>query len=314
MGLHDCSIYNPICRNSQLFGERTALVSREFKITHRQLMDHVNRLAAGLHANGIGKGDRICILARNSPEFVYVYGAAARLGLVLVPVNWRLKPAEISYVISDASPVALFADREFQPVADQIVSDLGLSVLRVSMGPACGSFKGYEDLFDHSWSGPEPDVSEDDAYLMIHTAAVHGKSRGALLTQKNRLITALQAAWRLALTEQDVDLVALPLFHVASPLFMFTVMTAAGTNVILPGFDADAALEGIVRSNVTVFGEFPPMLKLLLDKADEKSVRISSLRHVLGLEQPETIARLQESTRATFWAGYGQTETSYQLP
>jgi len=309
MGLHDCSIYSLICRNASLFGEHTALASQDRKLTHRQLWDLVDQLATGLAATGVKRGDRIGILARNSLEFVCVYGAAARLGSILVPVNWRLKPDEIAYVISDASPVVLFAEQDFESIVNQIISNPDSSTRAVSIGPTFGGVTGFQDLLGSSWSGPEPDVSEDDGYLMIHTAAVQGMPRGAVLTQKNLLISALQIAWRLSLTGRDVNLVALPLFHVVSPLLLFAVMVAAGRNTILPAFDTNAALDTIVRESVTVFGEFPPMLKTLMERSDERKMSISSIRHVLGVDQPETINGSEERTGATFWIAYGQTET-----
>ncbi|MEW6530593.1 MAG: AMP-binding protein [Thermodesulfobacteriota bacterium] len=309
MGLYDCSFYGLIRRNGRVYREQNALTSGEQRLTHRGLLENVDRLSAGLKALGIKKGDRLGILGKNSFEYVYLYGAAARLGAVLVLVNWRLKPEEIAYVISDTSPAMLLADPEFQPVAGELLSAAGSPSIPISMGPAGGPFRSFADLMTQEWSGPDTDVSSDDDYVIIHTAAVHGKPRGAVLSQRNLLITGLQLAWRWGLNEQDVNLVALPLFHVAGALLMVAAFTAGGSNVLLPSFDVQTALDHIAKDKVTMFGEFPPMLKSLVEKAADRGETMSSFRHVLGLDQPDTVKAFQHMTGATFWAIYGQTET-----
>ncbi|MBM4327839.1 MAG: AMP-binding protein [Deltaproteobacteria bacterium] len=309
MGLYDCSIYGLIRRNGRTYHGENALTIGGQRLTHRGLLESVDRLSAGLMTLGVKKGDRVCILGKNSLEYVYLYGAAARLGAVLVPVNWRLKPEEIAYVISDTTPAILFADPEFQSMAGELLAAAGSPAIPFSMGPGAGPFKPFADLMKQEWSGAAPDVSSDDDYVIIHTAAVHGKPRGAVLSQRNLLITGLQLAWRWGLNEQDVNLVALPLFHVAGSLLMVAAMTAGASNVLLPSFDVQAALDHVVQDKVTMFGEFPPMLKSLMDKAAEKGETMSTFRHVLGLDQPDTVNAFQEMTGGTFWAIYGQTET-----
>jgi long-chain acyl-CoA synthetase len=87
-------------------------------------------------------------------------------------------------------------------------------------------------------------------------------------------------------------------------------MLAGGRNVVLPGFDADKAVKCIEEHQVTVFVEFPPMLSKIMAKAEEGGRKLSSIRHVLGIDQPELVKRFQDATGATFWASYGQSETS----
>ena len=102
----------------------------------------------------------------------------------------------------------------------------------------------------------------------------------------------------------------LPLFHVGGLSTTLSVMQAGGANIILPKFDVDLALKHIEEDKVTIFGEFPPMLTTLLDKSQEANYDLSTLRAVVGLDQPDTVKRFEQFTKATFWASYGQTETS----
>ena len=104
------------------------------------------------------------------------------------------------------------------------------------------------------------------------------------------------------LTKQDCNLCILPLFHYGALGTSLSVMQAGGTNIILPKFDADLALKHIREDKVTLFGEFPPILTTLLDRAKEANDDLSTLRVVVGLDQIDTIKRFTEMTGGTFWA------------
>ena len=91
MGLYDYGIYQVIRRNAKVLVDKTALISGDNNITYGQLLDHVDQLASGLVRVGLKKGDRIGVLARNSLEYIYLYGAAAKIGAIMLPVNWASK-------------------------------------------------------------------------------------------------------------------------------------------------------------------------------------------------------------------------------
>jgi acyl-CoA synthetase (AMP-forming)/AMP-acid ligase II len=127
MGLRDIGIADIIRRNAQQVAERTAFVfvpahfshsdyfvAREHEVTHRDYLQRVERLAAGLAAAGVGAGDRVAIISRNNAEFADLYGAAAWLGAILLPVNWRLNAEEVAYILGDGAPKLLIADAEEQ--------------------------------------------------------------------------------------------------------------------------------------------------------------------------------------------------------
>ncbi|MCY3970005.1 MAG: AMP-binding protein, partial [Acidobacteria bacterium] len=104
--------------------------------------------------------------------------------------------------------------------------------------------------------------------------------------------------------------VALPLFHIAALGHLLSVFHAGGANVITAKYDAAQAVELIDRHAITMISDFPPVLTTLLDAAAEAGSRLPSLRHVTGLDSPDTMQRLHDETDATFWAGFGQCETS----
>jgi acyl-CoA synthetase (AMP-forming)/AMP-acid ligase II len=310
MGLYDYGIYQVIKRNARILKDRIALISGDQRISYRQFLENVDRLSNGLINLGLERGDRIGILALNSLEYVYLYGAAAKIGAIMLPINWRLNPQEVEYVISNGSPKVVFAGLEFQAMIAPLISKFGFIAKYFSMGEAEGDFIAFNELMENDGICPEMDVISDDAYVIMHTAAVAGKSRGATLSQKGLIYFNLQLMYSLRLTERDCNLGMLPLFHLGGLSTTLSVMQVGGANIILPKFDEDLALKYIQEDKVTIFGEFPPMLTTLLDKAQEANYDLSSLRAVVGLDQPGTIKRFEETTKATFWAAYGQTETS----
>jgi long-chain acyl-CoA synthetase len=154
------------------------------------------------------------------------------------------------------------------------------------------------------------DVASDDGLVILHTAAVAGRPRGALLTHGNVISANICLNLLFDLSVEDVHLNLLPLFHVAG-LFMATCSFHAGAlSVNMRRFDAQEAVELIEEKKVTFLYDFSPILSSILDAHEKTGKDITSLKAVKGLENPETIERYQKLTGGTFFCVYGQTETS----
>jgi acyl-CoA synthetase (AMP-forming)/AMP-acid ligase II len=313
MGLRDFTLSDVIERNAQLHGDRLAFVADGQRISHREYALRVERLAAGLANIGLVAGERVAVLAQNCLAYVDLYGAAARLGLILVPVNWRLSAEEIAYVITDTAPKAIVAGAEYLSIIEGARDRFPFVERCFSLGAATGAFGAFEDLAraGAGTGAPAPDVSCDSGFVIIHTAAVGGRPRGARLSHAGLLAANVQLAGCWNLSVQDVHLAVLPLFHVSGLGLMLAVQQAGGATVVLPRFDPQAVMRAISAEKVSVFAEFPPMLGTLLDKAAKDGDDMSSLRHVTGLDTPDTISRFESvCPSARFWAAYGQCEVS----
>ncbi len=311
MGLRDYTLFDVIARNAQLSRNRTAITFGGQRVTHGQYLERAERLAGGLAAAGVVPGDRIAVLAQNGLEFLDLYGAAARLGAIVVPVNWRLSADEITYIIGDVTPTVIIAGAEYQDAIAAARQRFPSARRYYAWGEPSGPFAPFADLLAAGAAAPAVDVDADSGFVIIHTAAVAGRPRGALLSHGNLLAvhTTLLHAWNLG--PADVNLGVLPLFHVSGLGLFLAVQQAGGATVLLPRFDAEAAVRHIQEDRVTVFSEFAPMLGALLDAAAKTGHDLSSVRAVAGLDTPDTIARFEAACpRATFWAGYGQSEIS----
>ena len=272
----------------------------------------VDGLATGLLANGIKKGDRLAIISKNCIEYFALYGAAARIGSIVVPVNWRLSRSEIQYILSDTTPKLVFADLEFRNLIREILSDFHF-VKRFYSTSGSGErlpFLSFDELGGDPELQDKISVLSDDPFVIMHTAAVGGKPRGAILTYRNLISASMDYIVALSLNEKDVHLAFLPLFHIACLGMAMAVLHAGGKNIIMPKFDTQIALKYIEQEKVTLILDFPPVLSNLLEEAKESPRRLSSIRRVVGIDRPETINELEKMTKSRFVVAYGQTELS----
>jgi len=146
MGVHDFTAYSVIKRSAILHRSRTALISGDRTITYQEYLELIDRIADGLRADGVEKGDRIAVLALNSIEFLCLYGAAAKTGVVVLPINWRLKSEEIEDIFLNIRPRAFFVDNEFQGVAASLMARFDFIEKSYSMGPAQAGFAAFGEL------------------------------------------------------------------------------------------------------------------------------------------------------------------------
>ncbi|GAB6907732.1 AMP-binding enzyme [Desulfosarcina cetonica] len=310
MGLYDFSVYDLIRRNAVCYAGLPAWFEAETgKTIHfGDFKTQVDRLAAGLQQAGVQAGDRIGIVGKNSLGFFQLVGAAAALGAIVLPVNWRLSAGEVAFNLNDGTPVMVFVDDEFAPVISGVRDQLP-SVRRFVNLTEAGPFEAFDALTSDAPSVPKP-VDADTGLVIIHTAAVAGRPRGALLSHANLLCASLHFNHCFGLTTHDVHLNLLPLFHVAG-LFMAVAAFHTGVlNVNMKRFDAAEAVALIQSKRASVFFDFSPILGAILDEQEKTGADISSLRAVMGLDGSDTIERYQKVTGGTFYSMYGQTETA----
>jgi acyl-CoA synthetase (AMP-forming)/AMP-acid ligase II len=309
MSLRSVTFGDVYRRNAERYPDRTAFTFEGRRVTHADYLRRVERLAGGLASLGVKPGDRIGILSQNCLEMVELIGATALLGAILLPVNYRLQPDEIAYVLADGAPVVIVAGADYHDTIAAQQESLPSVRHYFGIGPAHAALTPFSQLSATGAPPPSVPVDGDAGFMIIHTAAVGGRPRGALLSQMSMLTaqSSLVDAWRL--DERDVSLGMLPLFHVAGLGLMLTTQQAGGASVISAKFDAAQAARDIESERITVMSEFAPMLGSILDQA--RSGQLSSLRAVTGLDSPETIKRFErECPNAAFWVTFGQSETS----
>ena len=312
MALHDYTFYDLISRNAVSFNSLAAWfeVDDQRTLTYAEYKQKVDQLACGLQKAGLGKGDRIGVVGKNSLEYFLLYGAAAALGAIVLPINWRLSVEETVFNLTDCEPSLLFVDTEYQEMITNAKDQLPFVKECYNLKPPGGDFADFNALLDNDGKFAAPDVAGEDGLVIIHTAAVAGRPRGALLSHENLISANIHINLQLNLSAEDVHLNILPLFHVGG-LFMATAGFHAGArNLNMSKFDAVQAVDLIAEKKVTFMFDFAPILSSILEEHEKSGKDIKSLQHVPGLEAPAVIEKYQEMTGGTFYCMYGQTETS----
>jgi len=305
---HRFTVYDMVKRNGRHFENGIALTFDQERITFGELLRKVQSLSAGFFREGIHQGDRIAILAQNSPSYFLLLCAAAATGTILIPINWRLSKEEIQHILLDSAPKAIFFDGNFKDLVASLRPGCGSLQRFFTFGNPEGDFLPFNKLIVNE-PFQEPDLNGNEPYLLLYTAAVQGKPRGAILSQNNVIFCSIQAIGTMGLNSKDTYLTFLPLFHIAGLALAFSVLHAGGKNIILSKFDPKVVARMIDQDRVTIIGSFPPILTQLMEEALNDGVDLTSLKHVVGIEAPDTIKRFQETLHGQFWLAYGQTET-----
>jgi acyl-CoA synthetase (AMP-forming)/AMP-acid ligase II len=311
MKMHNLTVYDIINQNAHLYGDKPAWMDadRQHSATFAEIKQAVDRMAAALQQAGVQKGDRIGVVGKNCLDYFVLFGAAAALGAIVVPVNWRLSAEETAYNLNDTQPRIVFAEHEEKTWLDSVRSKVTAARF-YNLLPGQGFLEDFSTNATGSAFSSSTEVTAEDGLVIIHTAAVAGRPRGALLSHGNLLCSDLHLMYCFGVTPRDVHFNLLPLFHIAGFNMALMNFHAGAVNINVPRFDAAQAVELIAEHKITLMFEFAPILKSILDEQARSGLNIASLRAIMGLDAPETIERYQDVTGGTFYTLYGQTETS----
>ncbi len=307
--LHTLTLFDIFEKNSRQYGTQPAVSWQGTDHSFNQLFQDTARLASGLYGLKLAPKERIAVIAANHPAFLHLFGAAAALNLTLVLVNRRLSKEEIAYIIEDTTPAVIVADAEQAGFALALKEKFAsLKSHFIIDGSDTGS--DFNSLYGSDMLTRPVPADARDPFMIIHTAAVQGKPRGAVLGHENVIMANDQIAAVLKLDPDATYLNILPLFHIMGINLCLAVLQAGGKNVILKAFDARESLDLIQDQRVTMIGSFPPILSTLIEEAENGTYDLSSLTYAIGLEQKEVVEKWETLTGGKFWSIYGQTETS----
>ncbi len=256
------SIGNIVSRNAMRFPDREALVFEDQRTTWTQLNERVNRLADAFLSLGVKKGDKVAMLSENVPAMVEANYALAKIGAVYFPVKTRLFPEDVQYLIDLSDATVLLFHEEFLPMVEQIRPGLKKIGTFIQIGGVPeGDATDYE-TFLSSGQAREPDVevSSDDLYIFLCTGGTTGVSKLAMLTHANAMWAVYSTVGNMNLTEKDVGLQVLPLFHVIINNCLNSLMAAGAKVVLQHRFDAVQYMRNVHDEKVTVAMVVPPFL------------------------------------------------------
>ncbi len=256
------SIGNIVSRNAMRFPDREALVYEDIRYTWTQLNERVNRLADAFLSMGLQKGDKVAMISENVPAMVEANYALAKIGVVFFPVKTRLFPEDVRHLIDLSDARVLLFHEEFIPMVDQIMADLTKIRTFIQVGGETQGYAAdYEAFLSHGRARePEVDVSSDDPYIFLCTGGTTGISKLAMVTHANALWAVYTTIGHMNLTEKDVGLQVLPLFHVIINNCLNSLMAAGAKVVLQHRFDAVEYMRNVHEEKVTVALVVPPFL------------------------------------------------------
>jgi len=303
----------------KLFPRKEAVVCENARMTYEEFAGRVWRLAKAFDSLGLQKNDRVAILHENCHVFLEAYFAAAHLGLILVPLNFRLSPQELAMILKDSDSHALIAQDKFRnKVEDLPKYDCTMETVIWTQKTSGREGMDYEDfLAGQSAKPPQArHLRDDDVAHLYYTSGTTGRPKGVMLTHKNVKSHALGTIAELHLTDRDRWFHVAPLFHLADAWATFAVTWAGGKHVILPSFDAHQVLNLIQEEGITLSNLIPTMLNMMVNHPDAGSFDYSSLRVILSggaSIAPEVVRKIIETFKCDYIQTYGMTETSPYL-
>jgi len=284
-------------------------------ITYGEMVERVVALAGGLRDGGVGPGQVVGLLSYNCPEFLETIFAANFLGAIAMPINWRLAPPEVRYILEHSEARALVCDGALVALADDATKGIEGSLLRASVvHPAPEGWTSLADLRVGTRDLTSTPTAADDVHRLMYTSGTTGRPKGVMLTHANLAWKNLAHIIEFGFTSSDLGLACGPLYHVGALDLTTTSLIAAGaTTIIHPAFDAAAVVDELERSRVTTVWLAPAMVNAIMALPDIEQRDLSSVRVVIngGEKMPiPLIERIQRTFPSAWFAdAYGLTET-----
>ena len=313
MAKADIGLGSWFSRRTRQTPQRPALTFESTTWTYAEMQDRIDRLATALRTGGVCRGDRLAFLGVNQPAYFDLMFAAARLGAIFVPLNFRLTGPELDYIINDAGVHTLLVDAGHRPVIDGIRDRLSCR-LYLSVDTAAPGWQPLGDFVANAAPLAEGEATaEDDIALIMYTSGTTGRPKGVMLTHGNLWWANTMGALGVDVRENDITIVMAPLFHIGG--LNVTPLTAwqKGAHVILHrAFDPARFLADVAHHRVTSTFAVPAMLLFIAQHPDFETADLTSLRVILcgGAPVPEPLLRLYNARGVPLNQGYGLTETS----
>ena len=294
--------------------DHPAIRFQEQTVTYAQLSHRVDSLAAGLSAAGLKPGDVCVLMMPNSINWVTVYYALAKLGSVVLPINFLYRIGELQHIFRDSGARAFIGHAAHLEEARKVMTGLPAMDIRVADGGPAAGFTPLEALFADHGAFPTYPAQEDEPLAMIYTSGTTGLPKGAVLTHKNLAGNAMTVADMRHTEPEDVVLGVLPFFHIYGQTSVLNSSIYLGLTVRLwVHFEAQEVFQAIEEERKSILIAVPTAFNRLAEMAALNPPKRSSLRFCVsgGASLPvQVLRRFELLFQTTIYEGYGLTECS----
>ena len=288
-------------RQARINAKKVGLIDGDKSLTYKEINERVNRLSNALISLGLKKGEKVAFMANNCHEFAETFFAAAKAGLVIVPVNARFNVHEVTYTLNHSESNAFIYHSEFDEITKKAKPNLATVRHFVKIGEAEYDVSSYEVLIGSS-SQDEPQVplTMDDWVMIMYTSGATGEAKGVVSAQRNLMAMVNSMTFEVRVVPEDRNLLVMPMFHAGGLWPLMTHFYRGATTVILSRFDEEKVLEIIEKEKITFLNLVPTTLRRLSLRPDLKKYDLSKppVDHVCGCCNSSPSI---EGSHAHFW-------------
>ncbi|MFQ5525246.1 MAG: long-chain fatty acid--CoA ligase [Thermoanaerobaculia bacterium] len=289
-----------LAKRARLEPHKTGLIFEGREISYSDWNERANRAAHGFAELGVKPGDRVGLLLLNSPEFLECFFGLAKIGAIVVPLNWRLAPPELSYNIGKTGIRALVYGSEVAELVGSMGDDLGAETCIAVGGDPPVAHHPYEDLLrTQPTEEPRIGAAAGQSLLIMFTSGTTGRPKGAVLTHDNLFFDSCTVSVSLDWRTGDRVLVPLPLFHIGALIYVVIGVHVGATTVLMETFDPTTFLEIVAVHEVNSILAVPSMLSFAMRVPAYEEADLSSVRLVLAGAAPVPVPLIQA------WAARG---------
>ncbi len=298
MGAMEFNLGTFLTKRAELFPHKEGLVCEGLRLSFSQMNERCNKLVHALHGLGVGKGDRVAILAFNEPEYFDLFNAAAKMGAIMVTLNYRLAGPELQYIMEDSGAKVLIFSKEFTEVVDSFRTDVPAEhYVAISDEPPEWATSYAAAIAAEPADEPEIVGGGDDVLAILYTSGTTGKPKGAMLTHNGFFVTSDTIIATIGMPG-DTFLIVLPLFHIGALPGAILNSQFGLRCVLCRTLDPVRFLELLGEEKVTAFGSVPQLLQILKMVPDFEKYDWSSVQVILVYAAPVPVTLLKEYAEA----------------
>src|SRR5690625_2821615 len=292
-----------------MVGEKTGFVGKYSDYTFSEMNQRANRFADYLLKKGVQKGDRIALICKNHEDFVTAFFGSAKIGVITVPINWRLSTHETIYILSHSEAKAVVYDEAFNQDINELKPKTSVEIF------ICSGDSSTDETFENilnTYSKTEPEIIsfDEDTILFMYTSGTTGKPKGAMITHNNLFAASIGLTHTIDWWAEDRFLLVAPFFHIGGFAPLIANVHVGCTTVLLEDFHPIKVWEIIEREKITSMMTVPAMLTVMADTVEKIKPDLSTLRYISCGASPvppkliETFRNLEISIKQV----YGITE------
>ncbi|PWA09202.1 acyl-CoA synthetase [Pueribacillus theae] len=296
---------------------KEAFIFEDKRLTYQEIDDRATHIAGWLQSQGIKHDDKVAFIFKNGLHFIEVFFGVSLSGAVGVPINFRLAPAEMEYIINNSDSKMLIIDKEYTDAISSIRKRIPKvkSIVVAGNREKNSNFINYDSIFETNVAyQPCEQLSDNDPGMIVYTSGTTGRPKGAVLTHKNLVINRILLMWETRSPLYTKQLIVPPMFHVAAMANVIKNCLLNGTAVIHRDFNPEHILETIEKEKINSMMLVPAMWNFLLQVPNLEKYDLTSMTEctagaaICPLELKKKIMKTFKN--ASYHEAFGQTETS----